>query len=337
MRWVCGGLVLALACGAFGYPNYTFQALPVPIDRPHTPRAMNNSGVVVGHTIDSFGSEAPFYFLPNWGTIYPGQYLNTRGTLFWDVNESGVATGWSGQSVGSPRCLLWDPEQQYRALGILSGFGRGFGVSINDQNWVAGISAAPSGETRATLWVPGQQPRNLGLIGGLHSEAWGINNVGEVYGYGENWKGQVGVRWSEATGLKLLAPLPVNGNGTASDMDDNGTIIGATLDVDGTYQPTIWRRGKGAFRAQKPAGTTSGGLSFMLGNGLYLGEASGPGGRGLYLWQEGQTPRFLSELLDLQSLGWTDIVIHASNRVGQFVGYGKLNGQLRTLIASPVP
>ena len=154
--------------------------------------AMNNLGQVVGwswtSTLVSSSNTSDFRaFLWQNGTmtdlgVLPG---DDDGSDALAINNVGQAVGWSSRSDGRLHAFLW----QNGAMTDLGGLGARdsyvFPSAINDLGQVVGFMAASNDEQdtgHAFLWQNGTMT-DLGTLGGAFSQAFAINNVGQVVGY----------------------------------------------------------------------------------------------------------------------------------------------------------
>ena len=98
-------------------------------------------------------------------------------------------------------------------------------LAINDQGNVAGYGGYPSGLSinRATLWRNGV-PLDLGTLGGANSQAFGVNNRGQVVGSSETSTSGQAFLWQRGTmtGLGTLA----GGSSGATDINNRGQVVG---------------------------------------------------------------------------------------------------------------
>ncbi|MFM2089580.1 MAG: hypothetical protein RLZZ127_69, partial [Planctomycetota bacterium] len=96
------------------------------------------------------------------------------------------------------------------------------------------FSIVPTG----TSWLV----TDLGTFGGESSDAYAINNLGQVVGIAQRPDGASRpFVWSLATGLRELPGLAPNRDGHAYDLNDFGLIVGRSMDADGISKPVAWR------------------------------------------------------------------------------------------------
>lgn len=129
------------------------------------------------------------------------------------------------------------PGFTYTDLGALSGGGDSFSTSVNKSGQVAGFSSAAGGYRNATLW-DGTLSK---LPGGDHySEAWAINNQGQVAG--DSWSvtddlTQATV-WNGPTATKLGVLSGAEAS-HARAVNDGGQVAGWSTTAGSTHA-TIW-------------------------------------------------------------------------------------------------
>ena len=142
---------------------------------------------LVGSYLWSFGKLQQLPTLPN-GNLYDG------GSNANAVNDLGVAVGASAYGVLSPfngqpyyHAVSWK-NGEVKDLGDLGG-GESWANSINNSGLVAGFAdntipdpySYYGTQFRAAIWQGGHI-RDLGTLGGTDSEAWAVNDSGDVIG-----------------------------------------------------------------------------------------------------------------------------------------------------------
>jgi probable HAF family extracellular repeat protein len=182
------------------------------------------------------------------------------------LNNRGQAVGWAETSVHDSTCIppqllqfeavVWGPDKgQIRQLPPYSGDPDSAATGINDSGQVIGISGicgTAIGEFsahHALLWENGK-PVDLGNFGGV---AWNtptaINNRGQVVGFadlpGDEAGGlnPLGFLWTKQLGLVRLLPYPGDVNSLAWGINEQGTVIGQSIDSAGNSRAVIWQYG----------------------------------------------------------------------------------------------
>ena len=102
-------------------------------------------------------------------------------------NNQGQSIGYSDTAKGDD-AILWGPKGSIAAvLKDPGGQGKEFALAINNSGQSVGYADIAGGGKEAVLWQPSGKARNLGVLLGsdwTNTEAVGINNVGDIVGYG---------------------------------------------------------------------------------------------------------------------------------------------------------
>jgi probable HAF family extracellular repeat protein len=139
--------------------------------------ALNDSGLTVGYSYLSLGGPRHAFAYRNGSMSDLGSLGGYSGALA--VNSSGVAVGFASDTPGGfGRAVVWANNS---ILDISNGF-ESEARDINDFGQVVGQATSPIGTHQAFLWNNGAT-ENLGLLPtGRNSEAYSINNQGDIVG-----------------------------------------------------------------------------------------------------------------------------------------------------------
>jgi probable HAF family extracellular repeat protein len=137
--------------------------------------------------------------------------------------------------------------EKLNAYFLISRETQGAGHSINDRGQVAGwsgVCVGPPFISHALLWDHGKRI-NLGSLGGRNSQAYNINNKGEVVGFSGNDDGSIihGFLWRDGR-MHDLGVLPGDVFSFGAASNDTGEIVGASGDADGNERAVIWHNNK---------------------------------------------------------------------------------------------
>lgn len=158
------------------------------------------------------------------------------------INEQGDVVGWSMGPAGT-RGFVFTAKGGMTALPGLPGRDRTVARDINDAGDIVGSANAGGVDLgRAVLWSLGSA-QDLGTLGtGAYSEAWGINNLGQIVGYSYvNGGSYHGFIYSPSTGMVDLTPS--SDTGFARDINEAGQVTGYKTAVGG-YHAFRWENGQ---------------------------------------------------------------------------------------------
>jgi probable HAF family extracellular repeat protein len=125
-------------------------------------------------------------------------------------------------------------------LGTLGG-ATSFATGINAQGQVVGYAATSSGATHAFLWTPSAPGATTGAMVDLgippgqsvnQSEAYAINDAGQVVGGVTSFVSGAAWRWSAADDMQDLGPT-TSADRIALALNDNAQVAGALIPAGG--------------------------------------------------------------------------------------------------------
>lgn len=279
--------------------------------------AVNASGTVAGEG-DS-GSSAMLGWVKRDGNLVNFFSNNGGLTRVVHIADDGTIGGryTSSQSgwVASGKGALWQPDakdpRKYRKiiLPILPGgsdpkLSYAFPNAFNQQGQAAGWANNDVLGQRAVMWKNDAAHSIVDLgtgIEGFNPTANGMNDLGQVVGETSNGAFSQPVLWNndETHSATVLAVLPGDDGGYALDINNQGDVLGTSIDFDlsintvSTARPIVWQSGV-------PVELQTA-LDPITGAGVVLTE------------------------------------VKALNNAGQVVGTALVNGQTRAVLLTPTP
>jgi probable HAF family extracellular repeat protein len=147
------------------------------------------------------------------------------------INESGQVAG----TTARKRAALWSETAGLREVELPAGFANAEGISINRAGDLVGVAMnADSSQRQAFSYRDGQ----LALLAGGQSKPFAISDKDEIVGESTFAnKGAGGpVLWKKGTPIDLGACC----GGTATGVNNQGTVVGDAYDREGRYHPFLW-------------------------------------------------------------------------------------------------
>lgn len=302
------------------------------------PTAMSETGHVVG-----------LYYAPDderrsfRAQALSGSPMQDIGTLDGisqaaDVNDSGVATGYSVDAANRQRAVRF-VNGQVVDIGVLQGGTHANGNAINNAGWIVGMSQkkfGPDIHQRATLWIPGSAPQDLGTFGGPFAEAFGVNNNGQVVGWAwtAQWR-QRAFLWSVQTGMIDLGTLG-GVSATATSVSDNGIVIGTSDTADGFSRAFKWTAAGGMVQLPVPANAIYTIAAGVNSAGTIVGSAFLDTCEGQALIWTGNQVQDVNTLLPTGS-PWHIIDAGDIDNQGRIAGTARLGNTSHAVMLIPVP
>jgi probable HAF family extracellular repeat protein len=263
--WIQG---LTFDLGTLGGPN---SSVPFPIkdDRGVVAGMADLSTMDPGHENfcafgDGYECEA-FLWRDGVMTQLPNS-LGGNNSRAAGANNRGQIVGWAENTTQDPTCIapavyqykpvVWGPKDgQMKVLPTLSGDNDGAAVAINDKGQIVGISG-PCGDddgmgaAHAVLWQNGAVTNLPNLGGKYFNTAAAINEKGLIAGWVDLANDTAlctpachAVLWTTRGGFKDLGTLPGDLNSLAYGVNDQGQVVGQSMDANGNTRAFIWQDG----------------------------------------------------------------------------------------------
>lgn len=220
----------------------------------------------------------PSYVVEDLGAL-PGDVTSVAS----GINASGDVVGWSTSKYGSRAFLYSDGAGMVELPALGEGDSRA--RDINDSREIVGTSAAIKGlKGRAVLWVDGKV-NDLGTLqGGGGSDAWAINNSGQIVGsvaVGDFIASEHAFLYEQATGMVDLTPDLHQA--VALDINDAGEITGYCDASDGSQHAFYWLAKELVDLGELPGFGFSSGAALNE-KGLVVGTATSPGSKQAHMF-----------------------------------------------------
>ncbi len=318
-------------------------------------QAINNAGHIAGWSHDAAGQDRAFLYAE--GVMTDLGTLGGTRSLGLDINDNDQVTGYSFVDGSSYHAFRWQAGTM-TDLGALPGRTHSLGYGLSESGEVVGNSLS-GGENHAFLWQGGALS-DLGTLGGSQSEAKAINGSGTIVGWAHDPNGE---RHAFVYAGGVMSDLGTfGGRGSAAlDVNDAGLVVGWARSV---YAPNTKIRAFLLVNGQLISlGSYHDGTSRSYGineRGVIVGYAQvgyggaphaiiiepedtdGDGSPDLW-FRAGATDDENELMVDLNDLmppeAWPNWVLSEArgiNDVGQIVGHGKLDGQTRAFLMTPV-
>jgi len=265
------------------------------------------------------------YSITDIGTLPGGDFSDATG-----INASGQVVGYSHNSAGADRAVLWTAGGGIQDLGTLPGDASSRAEGINSQGDVVGFSTDSNGVDRAFLWTAGGGMHELDtLLGGAANEAFAINDSGQIVGQAVAGGGtQHAFLFNEVGGGQDLGTLgtAIGNYSFATDINNAGQVVGLAETTAGAYHAFLWtsQTGMQDLGALTPTDTaTAFGINAT-------GQIVGNSGQGqtttAFVYTAGGTggPASNPPMQPLGNLGGASNQANAINATGQIVGFSEL-------------
>ena len=325
----CALMFLIGGMGAMADAMYSVAGLDIPGDAGIY--GINNFGDVVGQSVS--GSDVRAFRLTNGGSYSDLGTLGVSSAAY-AINNSGKIVGSSELGDYTIHAFLWEAGKPMQDLTPLGGDSYAHGINNFDQ--VAG-AATVDGWMHAFRWQEGSDMEDIGTLGGDISDAWAINDSGNVAGWSETEDGEGhAFFWKDGSPMRDLSTF--GGDYSYANALNNANQVVGDADMSTTgYHAFLWQdNGLGLQNLGTFGGRNSSAMS-INNSGTIVGWANTlSNGARAFVWRQGAGMVDLNTLLPSNS-GWVLVSASAINDRGQIAGEGVYNGQRKIFLMNPVP
>ncbi len=307
---------------------YTIENLGSLSSNPSYPAGINDDGDVVGYYYSEDYLKRAFLFRN--GVMIDLGTLGGTEAYARDINNAGVVVGQARNAAGDWRPFRWTSGGGMEDLGTMGGdFGAAYAISEN--GIIVGNAEGPFGD-HAFIYQDGVMS-DVGTLDFFQSGAFGVNDDGQVAGTYLAWGAdQQGFLYDEGF-VDLGSPMLTGSRIVGINNDE--TMIGYSWG-GGQYRAYL-------YACDEPAeiGTLAGFAKTYTWAINQSGQIAGSVTTAdsalshAVVYSGGQL-RDLNNLL-VPGHGWEYLTVaFAINNVGQVAGYGRIDGQYRAFLATPV-
>src|SRR5690606_3175272 len=168
-------------------------------------------------------------------------HLGPGNSYAWGISDAGHVAG-SSSAPGALHAYVWF-EGVMTDVGSWSGPVYSKAWDVNNLGHVCGYFGG-FGDHHACLWRDGERI-DLGTLGGFKSEAYGINDLGQVAGYSEDNPADrfsgAAVVWDADGTAQVLPKWPGGKTARAYDINNAGQAVGYAYDlVNSDFRAVLW-------------------------------------------------------------------------------------------------
>jgi len=296
-----------------GEASYTVTNLGSPsgLSRAY---GINERGEVIG----VYDSTYPFLYTPESGMLEIETIGGLKGWAL-DINDSTEVVGYF--EAEENKAFLWTEDGGMQELP--NGDGYSAAIAINNLGQIVGES-----DDHPVLWTEEGEKLNLGTLAGA---ALDINNHGQILIHSQDDQAYV---WTEEHGMVPLETLGGEGS-TARRINDRGEIVGWSQIESGEYHAFFLTEENGIVDLGTLGGPQSIALSINNVNQVVGHSDITPADEHAFIWETTTGMQDVNDLIPPDS-GWVLLAAYDINDAGQIVGEGKINGQTRAFLLTPV-
>jgi len=307
--------------------------------------AINDLGQVVGISRGATGASRAFLWTPGQGMVDLGDLPGgTDMSGAYGINNAGTVTGGSTivYSLEGTHAFRWSAQGGLVDLGAMPTSYYSVGVGINAAGTIVGWTGLPAVRTTAFTQAEGGAMTLLTTPSGSSTQANAINDSGTVAGFTLKTNGTTRATvWSGGTRTEL-PDLPGGADySSAQAINADGLVVGGSGVANGGHA-FAWTAAGGMVDLGDLDGGNVASVAWSVND---AGDIVGTGSsttqpNHALLWRDGQMID-LGLVPEVQAAGWQLEQAMDINNQGQITGIGRLGGQVRsfvlTPVASPVP
>jgi probable HAF family extracellular repeat protein len=203
---------------------------------------MNEHGDVVGSVTLDHDTQHAFLWRRNGERVDLGTLGGPYGIAL-GINKHGQVVGVSSTAENHNHAFLWQ-DGTMTDLGTLAGGSVSGANSINDRGQIVGVSDIAGGFFRAVLWKDGSIS-DLGTLGGASSQAFSINEAGEISGTASisltSGETHAALR-KDGRWIDIGAQLGPGITSIAYQVNEKGQLVGTAFGFRDGFQfhPILW-------------------------------------------------------------------------------------------------
>jgi probable HAF family extracellular repeat protein len=329
-------LAASLSVPAAAAPHYAITELaPLAGDNVSYAFGVNSSGQVAGAS--SAGSGYANIGV-RWNSDGTAQPVGAGNSINYAINDAGATAGFD---------FVWD-DYAYKGViaapggdktYVVAGLGT-FLTAISGNGNAAGYAGNSIEDDQAVLYSGGSA-QVLGVLGGATSQAWGVNDAGQVVGY-STWQDGNSDLHAFLYQSGTMSDLGTLGGSSsyAYGINNAGAVVGEAFTAgDAASHAYIFRDGAMVDLGTLAADGTgvSSWANAINDSGVIVGASQTSADSAYYatLWQGGRS--YDLNALIQPGLGWTLDSAWSISSNGYIVGLGTLNGQQRGFLLSLLP